>query len=81
MTLDRLAEEAESHGDSGTQAFALADAAYIARLTGSRVEELNHREQLALLLSSPQLADAVREQIRSRVNVDLQVFAPHLSSW
>ncbi len=80
-TLDRLAEEAESHGDLGTQAFALADAAYIARLTGSRAEELHRREQLALLLSSLELADTVREQIRSRVNVDLQVFAPHLSSW
>jgi hypothetical protein len=80
-TLDRLADEAESAGDLRTQALALADAAYMARLTGSRAEELRRREQLALLLGSPSLPDGVREQIRSRVRSDLQVFALHLSSW
>jgi tetratricopeptide (TPR) repeat protein len=80
-TLDCLADEAESHGDLETQAFALADAAYIARLTGSRAEELRRRERLALLLISPELTDGVREKIGSKVNADFQVFAPHLSSW
>jgi hypothetical protein len=79
-TLDRLADEAVSHGDLATRGRALADAAYLARLAGNRAEELRRREKLALLLSSPELADAVRDQIRSKVNMDLKVFAPHLSS-
>jgi hypothetical protein len=80
-TLGRLAEQAESHGDLKTQAFALADAAYLARLTGNRAEELRRRERLASLLSSSELPDGVREQIRSNVRSDFRVFAPHLSSW
>ncbi|UCC82232.1 MAG: hypothetical protein JSW46_14750 [Gemmatimonadota bacterium] len=79
-TLDRLAEEAKSHGDLKTQAHALADAAYLARLAGNRAEELRRREQLASLLSSSGLPDGVREQIRSNVRMDLRVFAPHLPS-
>jgi hypothetical protein len=80
-TLDRLAEEAGSHGSLSVQALALADAAYLVRLTGNRTEELRRREQLASLLSSPGFPDGAREQVKSRVRSDLQVFASHLSSW
>jgi hypothetical protein len=78
--LERLADEAESHGDLETQVFAVADAATLARLTGDRNEELRHRERLALVLSAPELPDGVRERIRSKVNAKFQVFAPHLAS-
>ncbi|MGD8866118.1 MAG: tetratricopeptide repeat protein [Gemmatimonadales bacterium] len=71
--LDDLARQAADVGDIGTQAWALADAAWVmgidcsthsrAEHPGARLEMLDRSKQIRMLLASPYLPDDVRGDI------------------
>lgn len=80
-TLGGLAEEAASFGDIETEAWATADAAWMASLGDSEYELDLRLERLERLMDSPDLPDDVRDEIREMFTADFTVFAPHLGSW
>ena len=79
--LDQLAEEAGAFGDHVMQAWAIADAAYLADLAGSKMDVEARLEHLESLLGSFAISDVVSLEIKAKVAKDFPVFAPHLSSW
>lgn len=80
-TLDQLAEEAGAFGDHVAQAWAIADAAYLADLAGSKTDVEARLKQLESILGSFAISDVVSLEIKAKVADDFPVFAPHLSSW
>ena len=80
-TFDRLAGEAAAFGDATAQAWAIADAAWMADLAGDANGVETRLERLAAVLGSGALsADAVRD-IKARLAAELPVYAPHLHTW
>jgi hypothetical protein len=65
-TLDKLAREAAEHGDLVTQAWAIADAAWVAGKAGARLDVEKRVAKLEKLLNSPFLPGHVQRDIRAR---------------
>ncbi len=64
--LDQLATEATSYGDLVTQAWALADAAWIFGRAGAKIDMDARVDRLRRLLTSPYLPYEVRAEITSK---------------
>lgn len=79
-TLLELAEEAASAGNVEAQVWAIADAAWLASLSGADQEFDRHVERVERLLDIHYVPGA-RFKIRTRMLKNFMVFAPHLASW
>ncbi|MEE9132343.1 MAG: hypothetical protein V3U13_02165 [Gemmatimonadota bacterium] len=66
LTLLKLAKEAAEYGDIVTEAWAVADAAWVAGIAGDKIDVDRRVAQLERLLTSPYLPDDVREEIRTK---------------
>jgi tetratricopeptide (TPR) repeat protein len=65
-TLEKLAREAAEYGDLVTQAWAIADAAWVAGRAGAKIDVDRRLVRLERLLGSPYLPDDVRQAIRTQ---------------
>ena len=65
-TLNDLADEASVYGDIVTQLWAFADAAWIQGKRGQKIDMERTLDRLQLLLKSPYLPQAVRQEVRSK---------------
>jgi len=79
-TLLELAEEAASAGDVEAQVWAIADAAWLASLSGAEQEFERHLERVERLLDAHYVPGA-RFKIRTKMVKNFMVFAPHLATW
>jgi hypothetical protein len=61
-----LADEAASYGDVRCQAWALADAAWVAGIAGDKIDVERRLVRLERLLASPYLPVTTREEIRNK---------------
>ncbi|KPK80425.1 MAG: hypothetical protein AMS25_09025 [Gemmatimonas sp. SM23_52] len=80
-TLDALAAEAKSLGETVSEIWAIADAARMAWLDGAEGEAEQRSSRALALLDSFTLPKELRAEIRAKLTADLTVFAPHLASW
>lgn len=62
-TLERLAKESAAYGDLRCQAWALADAAWIAWVAGDKIDMERRLVRLDRLLTSPYLPDDIRAEV------------------
>ncbi len=81
QVLDRFAAEAESWQDRLAEAWALADAAVLAGLADAEEDSLRHWARLRALIESAGFPTEARAEVGSKLEADLNVFAPHLSEW
>lgn len=65
-TLLQLAEEAAEYGDLATQAWAIADAAWVAWRAGDKIDMDRRIARLEKLLGSPYLPGDVKQKIRTK---------------
>lgn len=79
-TLLELAEEAASAGAIDAQVWAIADAAWLANLSGAEQEFDRHLERVERLLDTHYVPGA-RFKIRTKMLRNFMIFAPHLTSW
>ncbi len=79
-TLLELAEEAASASAIDAQVWAIADAAWLASLSGADQEFDRHLQRVERLLDTHYVPGA-RFKIRTRMLKNFMVFAPHLASW
>jgi tetratricopeptide (TPR) repeat protein len=79
-TLLELAEEAASAGAIDAQVWAIADAAWLASLSGADQEFNRHLQRVERLLDTYYVPGA-RFKIRTRMLKNFMVFAPHLPTW
>jgi hypothetical protein len=80
-TLDVLAAEAKSLGDTVSEIWAIADAARMAWLAGAEKDAEQRLSRALALLDSSTLPRGLRAEIRAKLTADMTVFAPHLASW
>jgi tetratricopeptide (TPR) repeat protein len=78
--LVELAAEAERLGEWETQLWALADAAWLADLSGDDAGFESHLAQLETLLDSHEMPGA-RYKVRTMLAKNFTAFSPHLESW
>lgn len=65
-TLETLAKEAAAFGDLKTEAWALADAAWVAWKAGDTLDVKRRLVRLERLLTSPYLPDGVKQEIKEK---------------
>jgi tetratricopeptide (TPR) repeat protein len=65
-TLEKLAEEAAAFGDLKTEAWALADAAWVAWKAGDTIDVHRRVARLERLLTSPYLPSDVKAEIKAK---------------
>jgi tetratricopeptide (TPR) repeat protein len=64
-TLEKLAEEAAEYGDIVTEAWAIADAAWVAAIAGDKIDADRRVARLERLLTSPYMPDDEVEKLRT----------------
>ncbi len=79
--LKAFAAEASAWDDPVAQAWALADAAVLAGLADEKDDSVRHWDALRALIETSAFPDEARTEVESKLEANLNVFAPHLSEW